>query len=777
MKKTHLFATLFSCAAILLCANSAHAQLGPDLRPPGLEQGHPVNSYTPEGKNDGFGMMNGWDLSANEVVFSAAKKRQLISEAPSTIHVITAREIKAHGWRTLAEILRHVPGIQTQTTQSQFQSVMIRGLVGTENNNSRILWLQNGIPLNDVRDSGIWLDDTYPVEMIKRIEVVLGPGSALYGSGAFQGVVNIFTKDPADINPYGEYRVAMGDDLTFKASAIAAYESENSDFGILGHVAGNYTQGPGLVGDYVYTHYLMDQASASVSNSNDPTYGRYESIVTGSDKYWINVNLKLHYKGLKLNLGYNHVDHAGSDGSEIVSNIFTDQEDYANVGEGLNTEALKNTTFTKFNRQEFYTDLIYENAFTDSLSFLGVFSYRLMKYQYENQAAFDANTEQHFDGKHQSPNNDSQNQGLQTFNTWQHKLYGLAQLQWQIYEANELIAGVGLESHIINSPEFLNGRSDYVFDGIEGNINPYTRATDLSYLSASVFLQDEQRFWNDRIILTAGARFDAYRVTDRNPDLAPSWRVAFLGKWTDWMTMRLSYGHAFKAPSLYQHYIDNLDNINNPVLKPEELENVELAFLFTPTYNLKIRFDSFFTYMTDLIIMRYDEKYADPYIGKAGRYVAEQNMDAIITGFELSLDSALTENWHLYGHFNLLFSMPWGEEKEGKEIPDDAHYRLALGASYMNRYLTADLAMFMIMGTDKTKSAFSWRDPYAVPFYAILQPQVTVALPANLGLMFQASFAFSEGMDKSPTWKYYYEKEGIPVDRYTGMISLVYPYQ
>ena len=64
-----------------------------------------------------------------------------------------------------------------------------------------------------------------------------------------------------------------------------------------------------------------------------------------------------------------------------------------------------------------------------------------------------------------------------------------------------------------------------------------------------------------------------------------------------------------------------------------------------------------------------------------------------------------------------------------------------------------------------------------VSTYAILQPQITVALPANLGLMFQASYAFSEGMTKSPTYKYYYEKDQVPVSRYSLMLSLTYPFK
>ena len=88
-------------AGISLCmASPSYAQIGPELMPPGLSPDHPVNSYTVDGKkssSDDWRHEVGWELNASDIVFSAAKKRQLISEAPSTIHVITDRDIAAHG--------------------------------------------------------------------------------------------------------------------------------------------------------------------------------------------------------------------------------------------------------------------------------------------------------------------------------------------------------------------------------------------------------------------------------------------------------------------------------------------------------------------------------------------------------------------------------------------------------------------------------------------------------------------------------------------------------
>ncbi|MBQ1267431.1 MAG: TonB-dependent receptor [Proteobacteria bacterium] len=806
MKPNTILPLSFVLVTCLLFPLAASAQIGPNLKPPGLEPEHPLNAYDINATNpaDDWRHEASWDLNANDVVFSAAKKRQLISESPSTIHVITDREIAAHGWRSLPEILRHVPGVQTLTTKSQFKSVMIRGLVGTEDNNSRILWLQNGVPMNDVRDAGIWLDETYPIEMIKRIEVVLGPGSALYGSGAFQGVVNIFTKDPADIDKYGEYRLSIQDNLTFKASAIAAYTSEDGNFGILGHVSGNTTQGPSLIGDYVYNNYAMSQAGTNVAANAMPGDMRAASIDNNSDKHWYNIDFKLNYKNLKWNLGFTDI-YAGADGSEIVPNIDTitlnydpnlaggiiSRDELSNYNENANYTDFDRYPY-RFNRREFFTDLVYEDSFGDSVSFLAVLAYRMNYYNNLHYRNFRDADEVVHDYCKDADNCDlSAYKTKVNFDTMQHKLYGLAQVQWHIYDANELIAGIVLEYQHIHSAEFTDGQGAISADDHE--INKFIDATTLGQLTPSVFVQDEQRFWNDRIILTAGARFDAYRIYtsgNKSPDYAPSWRFAFIGKWTDWLTMRMSYGYSFKEPSFYQLYVDTFDYLGNPELKPETLHNVELSFHFTLTYYMKIRLDAFATLMNNLIIMQFDTKHALSSLGESGRFTPtqEEGKGANIYGFELSLDTAIGKNWKLYTNYNFLYSYRTyanidSDDDKGIQtdhlVPNDAMHRFKIGATYMNDYLATDFAFFLVGGTPKTQSDSGWksRPTYATPLYAIFQPQLTVGLPYNLGVMLQGSYAFSEGMTESPTYKFYYEKENIPVSRYTFMFSIMYPFK
>ena len=247
--------------------------------------------------------------------------------------------------------------------------------------------------------------------------------------------------------------------------------------------------------------------------------------------------------------------------------------------------------------------------------------------------------------------------------------------------------------------------------------------------------------------------------------------------------MRISYGYSFKEPSLFQLYVDTFDYVGDTKLKHESLHNIELSFLFTPLPNLKLRLDGFTTLMSDLIIMEYSSLQGDPFNGITGRYYPSQDYNANLYGFEISIDAAIKQ-WNLYAHYNFLYSTLDRTDKDtiadteaDSRITEDAMHRIKFGASYANDYFTSDLAMFVVAGTPKTKSAFPWRnEKYATPAYALFQPQITFALPANFGFMLSGSIALSENMTQSPTWRYYYEKEGVPVDRYTFTISLQYPF-
>jgi len=135
-----------------------------------------------------------------DVVVSAARYKQVVGEAPASVTIITAREIQQYGWRTLADVFRSVRDFYV-TYDRNYSYLGVRGFSSQEDYNKRILGMLNGHVLNDDiyggfmlgRESGIDLD------VVDRIEIVRGPGSALYGTSAFFAVVNIITKEGSDL--------------------------------------------------------------------------------------------------------------------------------------------------------------------------------------------------------------------------------------------------------------------------------------------------------------------------------------------------------------------------------------------------------------------------------------------------------------------------------------------------------------------------------------------------------------------------------------------------
>jgi iron complex outermembrane receptor protein len=134
-------------------------------------------------------------------VVTASKIPQKISEAPSSVSVITAEDIRQRGYRTLADVLQSVPGM-TISYDRNYNYANIRGLGNPGDLNTRLLILIDGRRLNDfVFDQGA-LGTEFPIDLdlIERVEFVPGPGSAIYGSSAFFGVVNVITKSGATLD-------------------------------------------------------------------------------------------------------------------------------------------------------------------------------------------------------------------------------------------------------------------------------------------------------------------------------------------------------------------------------------------------------------------------------------------------------------------------------------------------------------------------------------------------------------------------------------------------
>ena len=134
----------------------------------------------------------------NLEVITASKIPQKISEVPSSVSVITADDIRRYGYRTLGDILRSVRGMYVSYDRN-YSYVGTRGAGFPGDFNTRLLLLVDGRRQNDMVYTQSAVGTEFPVEvsLIERIEVVAGPGSAMYGSNALFGVINVITKTGA----------------------------------------------------------------------------------------------------------------------------------------------------------------------------------------------------------------------------------------------------------------------------------------------------------------------------------------------------------------------------------------------------------------------------------------------------------------------------------------------------------------------------------------------------------------------------------------------------
>jgi iron complex outermembrane recepter protein len=129
----------------------------------------------------------------NVRVTSAAKKEQALSQTPAAVYVITGEDMRRSGITTLPDALRLAPGVDVAQLSSDTWAVSIRGFNGLHSN--KLLVLIDGRSVYSSVFSGVlWNKEDLMLEDVERIEVIRGPGAALWGANAVNGVINIITK-------------------------------------------------------------------------------------------------------------------------------------------------------------------------------------------------------------------------------------------------------------------------------------------------------------------------------------------------------------------------------------------------------------------------------------------------------------------------------------------------------------------------------------------------------------------------------------------------------
>ncbi len=129
-----------------------------------------------------------------ELVTAPSRVLEEARTAPAVVSVFTAEDIENMGARTLSDLLKTLASVYVTFQTNSRDSVWFRGI--RNRYNDKILLLVDGVPWRDVVYEHASVDEYFPLTNVERVEVIRGPGSALYGTNAYAGIIQVITKSP-----------------------------------------------------------------------------------------------------------------------------------------------------------------------------------------------------------------------------------------------------------------------------------------------------------------------------------------------------------------------------------------------------------------------------------------------------------------------------------------------------------------------------------------------------------------------------------------------------
>ena len=555
-----------------------------------------------------------------DFLYIATGRKQTVSQAPAVASIISAKTIRQIGARDIDEVLETVPGLHVTYTAAGYNPIyQIRGIDSKAN--PQVLMLINGIPITNIfigDRSQAW--GGMPVENISRIEVIRGPGSAIYGADAFAGTINIITKNATEI-----------DGLEVGASA-GSFDEYRGWLQYGGSVAGWNTAFSVQVLDTHGQHEKIDADFQTVLDSN-PLLGTNASLAPGSvqlGRQSLDTRIDLSNDEWQIRLGYQ------SRQIETGAGLFDALD---TVGEANSDRYNADVTYTNTNFSEhwdFKAQYSFFNTITKSDLVLlppgtntgaGVFPNGVIGQPdvYERHSRIDLSS--FYTGL--------KNHDIRVGIGFHH------QDQYKIAEKkNYTPFGVVL----IPLPGVIDVSDSFPFN---------QEKTRKIYYG---FIQDAWDFAPDWT-LTAGLRYDHYSDFGGtlNPRLALVWQTSYR------LTSKLLYGRSFRAPSFAEQFnINNPVAIGNPDLDPEIIDTYEVAFDYAATHDLKVGFNVFYYQMSDII--RFDPTTAN----NTGKQTGH--------GLEMEVNWKATDKLTVYGNYAYQSSKDKGTNSDAADSPQQQLY-------------------------------------------------------------------------------------------------------
>jgi outer membrane receptor for ferrienterochelin and colicins len=558
-----------------------------------------------------------------------------LDRAPATATLISSAEIKAMGARNLDEVLETVPGLHVALSSlSRLDSIYsIRGI--HTGFNAQVLLLLNGVPVQYSMQGGRPTLFRLPAASIERVEVIRGPGSAVYGADAFSGVVNVITKDAGNINGT---TVTLGGG-SFEGRSVSLETA-------------NYLGDVGISFNFAYQESRGDKdrvVDSDLQSTLDAIFMTQASEAPTS-----------------LSTRYQILDsHLALTSSKVLFNLWNWHSRDAGEGAGA-AQALD--SMGRDDSNLWMTDLTYH--FTDDDTWSN--SLRLSYVNYDQESEFVI-----FPAGVVAPINSTGNIDFasNSFVQFPEGIIGAPGAKMEdiqldyvsvlgMFSGHRLRLAAGLRYQSVDPREKKNfgpGVIDGTNSTVDGTLKDVTDTEfvylpdtnrNLKYLS----VQDEWQLLTE-LTLTAGLRYDDYSDfgNTTNPRLALVWGVS------ENITAKLLYGRAFRAPSFTElGFKNNPVSLGNSELKPEKIDTYELAFNYRITGNLQTTLAVFNYAARDMIEFKLD-------LDGTGTKTAQNARDQDGEGFEFEVNWRPSEAWLFAGSYSLQNAE---DAKTGNDIAD-----------------------------------------------------------------------------------------------------------
>lgn len=449
----------------------------------------------------------------NYEITVASKKAEKLSDAPGAITAYSSTDIEKMGYYTLADLAAITAGYSAPKglNVSQFETRGQYTSGGFDNNKHLIL--VDGIPVYNARANMASSEEVLPLLGFQRVEFLRGPGSALYGIGAFSGVVNVVSKELTENGTQVDGKLSMGN-----------YDGKKR---IMFNVMNKSDEGVTKISGGFYSKESTLQYLGSGDDDPDFTPDALARYIDYSSSFYLNSSYRLDdtkLKGLAAGVIY--------------------QKRSSGLGEWWMDQQNQTYPFTESQFEQFIPYLKYDRSFSDKLS---VNTYLKKNFSYEKYAGS---------------------------NGWQAGLYwsgaGLSFFKLNVdeteyfgevkYEANEklsLVGGLNIVSRFGTGAPY-----NYIYYVLKDQGTLYNYSPDFSkrsstYNTYSTFGQAQYKVdFLAGLNITAGARMDMGRVlsaedkdlTNKYNQLSP--RVALVQKLTDNFNIKTMYGKALRAPMI-----------------------------------------------------------------------------------------------------------------------------------------------------------------------------------------------------------------------------------